>query len=145
MYAGENWRGLFMETNLIYGLELLAVVQTAADPSIDLDGKCVTFYVDNNNAISALVRAGPKALAVSISARIFWAICTKRPITPWFERVPGKINITDFPTRFVDPPYRLRSFKEFTFKDNLLRMIRIGLRAGGNGFFDHAGLVGSFY
>ena len=95
MYAGENWMGLFIETNLIYGLELLAVVQTAADTSIELDGKCVTFYVDNNNTISALVRADSKALAISTLARIFWAICIKRSITPWVERVPGKINIAD--------------------------------------------------
>ena len=126
-------------------MELLALVQTAADPSIDLDGKCVTFYVDNNNTLSVLVRADSKALVISISARIFWAICIKRSITPWLERVPGKINISDFPTRFADPPYKLRSFKEFTFKDNLLRMIRIGLRAGENGFFGSADLVGSFY
>ena len=84
-------------------------------------------------------------MAISILARIFWAICIKRSIIPWFERVPGKINIADFPTRFAKLPYRLRSFRELTFRNNLFRMIRTGLRAGAHGFFDPTDLVGSFY
>ena len=58
---------------------------------------------------------------------------------------PGKNNISDFPARFVGFPYRLRAFKEFSFTENLLRMIRIGLKEGSHGFFDPTDLVGSFY
>ena len=39
MCANEEWADLFKGANLIYGLGNLAVVQTAADPSIDLDVK----------------------------------------------------------------------------------------------------------
>lgn len=113
MYDDQERADLFKETNQIYGLELLAVVQTSAGPSIDLAGKCATFYVGNNNARSALLRADSKALGISILAWIFRAICIKRNITPWFERVPGRINISDLPTCFAELPYRLRPFKEF--------------------------------
>ena len=133
MYADKDWADLFNATNLIYGLELLAAVQTAAGPSVDLDGKCVTFYADNN-AIAEILRADSEALIISISARIFWAICIKRNIAPWFGRVQGKINISDFPTRFAELPYRLRYFKEFPHTGNLLRMIRVWLAEGGHGF-----------
>ena len=84
MYADAEWVALFSKANLIYGRELMAVVQTAADPSVDLGGKCVTFYVAGNNNLSALVRADSEGLAISILARIFWAICIKLSIAPWF-------------------------------------------------------------
>ena len=51
MTADQAWVDLFIKTNSIYGLEMLGIVQTAADPALDLDGRCVTFYIDSNSTI----------------------------------------------------------------------------------------------
>ena len=50
--------GLFDEANLIAGMELLAVIQTAAGPTIPIGGKCVAFYVDSKTALGVLMKAG---------------------------------------------------------------------------------------
>ena len=79
--------GLFLEANLICGSELLEIVLTTADPTVDLDNKSVAFYIDNDNAISALVKADIKRIAIAILARLFWAFVAWGGVTPWFERV----------------------------------------------------------
>ena len=40
--ASVEWAALFSEMNSIYGLELLALPQTVADPRIDLGRKSIT-------------------------------------------------------------------------------------------------------
>ena len=57
--VGKRWSRLFRDTSLIYGLEMLAIFAILFDPSVDLEGKNVTFYVDNNNALHALVSNAP--------------------------------------------------------------------------------------
>ena len=78
MIADQGWVGLFVKTNLIYGLEMLAIVQTAAGPALDLDGRCVTFYIDSNNAICALISGRSRTVVISVLVRTFWAICGRR-------------------------------------------------------------------
>ena len=94
-----EWIKLFLETNLIYGLELLDIVLTTADSSLGLDNKNITYYIDNNNAISDLVKADSKRIVISILARLFRALVARRGITPWFERAGSKKNIAD-----LNPP-----------------------------------------
>ena len=143
--ATDEWLALFSETNLIYGLELLAAVQTAADPRIDLDNMNVTFYIDNNNALIALIKADSKRRIIQILVRLFWAIMARRNITPWFERAPSDFNITDRPTRLVELPYPIRTARIFPFQTNLLRMVSDALLLHDRGFFDPDEIVGRYY
>ena len=77
---------------MLYWSGLLAAVQESDLPSIDLDGKCATPYVDRNNAVSELVLADSKASAISTSGRI-----SRAEYRPWFERVRGNSHISDPP------------------------------------------------
>ena len=72
--AGGEWRALFSPTSLIYGLELIALIQKVADPRIDIDNKSVTFYIDNNASKMALIKGGSKCRIAAILVRIFRAI-----------------------------------------------------------------------
>ena len=62
---------------MIYGLELLDIALTTADSSIDLENKSITYYIDNNNALSALVKADRNRMVIAILARLFWALVAK--------------------------------------------------------------------
>ena len=141
----DEWMARFSETNLIYGLELLAAVRTAADPRIDLDNKNVTFYIDSNNAKMALIKSDSKRRIIAILVRTFWAIMTRRNITPWFERVPSKLNITDRPTRLVKLPYSIRAARISPCQTNLLRMVSEALLLHDRGFFYPGEIVGRYY
>ena len=92
--------GLFLETNLIYGSELSAIVLTTADPTLDIDNKSIAFYIDNKNAIAALVKADSKRKAIAIWVILFWALVDRRGIAHWFESGFGE-KIADLPTRRV--------------------------------------------
>ena len=54
--AGFRWRSTFAKTNFIYGLELLALFALLMQEDNDMRNRCVTFYIDNDNALQALVR-----------------------------------------------------------------------------------------
>ena len=75
--ASLGWIELFRGANSIYGLELLAIALTTADSSLDLENKSITYYIDNNNALSALVKADSKRMVIAILARLFWALVGK--------------------------------------------------------------------
>ena len=143
--AGGEWKSLFAPTRLIYGLELIALIQTFADPRIDIDNKSVTFYIDNNASKMALIKGDSKCLIAAISVRIFCAIVARGGITPWFDRVPTDFNIADKPTRRAKHPYRVKTARIFEFPTNLLRMVTVALEQGDNGFFDPDEIVGRYY
>ena len=105
--ADQIWVGIFIKTNLIYGLELMAVVQIAADLSLPSDDKSITFYLDNNNALIALTKADSKREIIMVLTRLFWAIVARRRITPWFERVGSDFNIPNAPTRIGIWPFHV--------------------------------------
>ena len=92
----------FDETNLICGLEMLAA-KTAAGPTLPIQGRCVTFYVDSKSALGAAVKADSKTAAISASARILCEICARRGITPRFEWATSGFNISGRPARFKHP------------------------------------------
>ena len=102
--ARDDWGPLFKETNWIFGLELLPVVQIAADPNIDIDDKCIAFYVGNSPTQGALIRASSLRGVIEAVVRIFRDICAKRRISPWFEHDPSGVNISDLPIRNVALP-----------------------------------------
>ena len=145
MTAGQGMCDLFIETNLIYGLEMLANVQTAADPDLDLDGQCVTFYIDDNNAISALIKGGSGTVIISVLSRIFWEICGRSGIMPWLERAPSPVNIADIPARFGELPFRSKSTAKFSHRNELSRMVATAMGGHASGYLDPDVLIGRFY
>ena len=54
--APDEWAELFSETSLIYGLELIALIQKAAGTRIDMGRKCITFYIDNNASKMGIIK-----------------------------------------------------------------------------------------
>ena len=113
--GSADWVGLFLETNSIYGLELVDIVLTTSDISLDLDNRSIAYYIDNNNAISALVKADTKQIVIAILAILFRALVAKRGIAPWFDRVGSWKNIADLTTRLVELPYSVTYQKILPF------------------------------
>ena len=55
-----SWRGRICKeqnANLICVLEMDPAVLTVSDKSLDLDNKCITYYIDNNAAKCGLIKA----------------------------------------------------------------------------------------
>ena len=145
LVADHRWVDIFIKTNLIYGLELLAVVEIVADKSIPLGDKSITFYVDNNNALIALTKADSKREVIMVLARLFWAIVARRRITPWSGRVDSDYNIADVPTRNGLLPFPASSAKIFQFEKQLSELVYQAMEDQHNGFFDPDLLVGSLF
>ena len=57
--VGPHWMTLFASTCEIYGLEMMAILAILFDPLSDLTGINITFFVDNNNSLEALVSNAP--------------------------------------------------------------------------------------
>ena len=144
MTADQGRFTLFDKTNLIYGLEMMAIVQTSADPDLDLEGQCVTFYIDNN-AISALIRGDSDTVIISVLTRIFWAICGRMGIAPFLESVPSGFNSADRPTRITKLPFWCKPTDGFSYQGELFRMVTEGSSANASGYFGPDLLVGRFY
>lgn len=136
---------IFLKTILIYGLEMLAIVRAAAYPDLDMGGQCITFHIDNNNALAALIKAEANTVFISALCIIFWAICSRMGITPWLERAPADFNIADLPTRFEKLPSRRKSTRGFPYLKELRRAVTGGLAENSSGFFDPCLLGGRFY
>ena len=80
-------------------MEVLAVLAILLEKSNELRNKSVTFYIDNNNALSALIKNAANPPEIQAMAGLIWHRIRDLRITPWFERVPSKRNIADLPTR----------------------------------------------
>ena len=78
------------ETNLSCVREMAPAVQTVADKSLDLDNKCITFYIDNDAAKCGWIKSESKVPILSILSRIFRVIVAYRNITHglnvWIQR-----------------------------------------------------------
>ena len=70
-------------TNLIEGLELMAVVVFIYENGPMISGKSVAIYIDNNCALSALVKGGAKSEVVANMVRIFWFYVQKYDVNVW--------------------------------------------------------------
>ena len=78
-------------------------------------GKSLAIYVDNNCALSSLVRGTAKSEVLANLVQLFWFYAEKYNIKIWLERVHSAKNIADVPTRNKRIPYK----------------------AGGEGLFSH--------
>ena len=111
--TGLRWKSTFAKTNFIYGLELLALLALLMEKGNDIRGKSVTFYIDNDNALHALVKNASEPTVIQGMVALIWHRLRDLRITPWFERVPSKRNVADLPTRGVTIPFPVRTFQTF--------------------------------
>ena len=96
---------MFIDTNLIYGLEMLALLALLYRPNNRLEGRNATFHIDNGNAFEAVVKNNAKPLIIVAMTHLIWHRIHMLNLTPWFEWVPGTRNIADLPTRGGNNPF----------------------------------------
>ena len=96
-----DWATFSDHTTYIYGLEMLAILQTALATGELLMGGNVVFYIDNSNSMGALIRGSPDTLVIRKMAQLFRKRAQDLEISVWLEKIPSWINIADLPTRFA--------------------------------------------
>ena len=87
----------FRDASVIYGLELRTVVATIFSLRYRLRGCAVAVYIDNNSALSALIKGDPRSIPVSRLISFMWYISALFDIALWFGRVSYALNISDLP------------------------------------------------
>lgn len=65
----------------------------------ELRDKSAPFYIDNDNALSALLKGAAKPPDIHAAAGLIWRRVRDLRIAPRFERVQSIRNIADLPTR----------------------------------------------
>ena len=92
-----TWFGIFAETNVIYGLEMLAVIATIFALRDCIAGRKVTIYVGDSNTKDALVNGYSNSPIIDNPVKIFWAFAQSSGAWVWIEHVPGIRNIAGLP------------------------------------------------
>ena len=131
--TGDYWVRLFETTNLIYGLEMLALLATLHIIGTPLRNKNVTFHIDNKNAFDALVKNNSKSTIITAMTQLIWHKIRELGITAWFEWIPGNRNIADLPTRGVKITFKCPDQKEFGDLRALYRNIQSAKQAMDTG------------
>ena len=111
--VGPHWKKLFADTCEIYGLEMLAICAILFDPLSDLTGLNITFFVDNNNSLDALVSNAPGPPVIAAMTQLIWYRIADLNAAVWFERVPSTKNIADLPTEMKQMPFPSRHIANF--------------------------------
>ena len=122
------WCNIFHRTNLILGLELLALVAFFEQLAPRLSGQSVWVYVDNNNVLAAVTRGDSNTETVAVLVANLWDTLQRHSICAWFSRVPAALNPADLPTRGRMVPFPARFRGNFTSLVPLLRSTRNSLR-----------------
>ena len=122
--TGKYWEALFDSTNLIYGLEMLALLAILYYPNNRLRNKNATFHIDNANAFDAVVKNSARPSVIVAMTHLIWHRIYELGITAWFEWVPGNRNIADLPTRNVTIPFKCVEGKTFPDLRKLHGVIR---------------------
>ena len=121
------WIRMFHSTNLIYGLELLALLAFIYMNRFVLRNKSVNIYIDNNNALCALIRGDSNTAVIADMSACFWRLCQSFGIDVWLGRVGSKLNIADHPTREESSlPFKVVKTSDYK---NLFKLSQIVQRA----------------
>ena len=126
---GPHWNTLFDKTSLIYGLEMLAFLALLWTPDPPFRGKTVTFHLDNENAVKALIKNNAKPDIITAMTHLAWFRLYQLDVTPWFEWVPSNRNIADLPTRRVKLPFKTLNRSEFKNLRDLYDLIKQAVTA----------------
>ena len=91
----------------------------------DLANTSATFYIDNNNALLAILKNSAEPTSIQAMAGLIWHRIRELNITPLFGRVPSKRNIADMPTRRVKIQYKYLKRGKFRMAIGLRKLIDI--------------------
>ena len=127
--TGKHWVTLFDHTSLIYGLEMLALLAKLWQDNKELRGKCVTFHLDNENALKAIIKNNSKVTIITAMTQLIWHRITQLEIIPWFEWVPSNRNISDLPTRRTPVPFKAKKTGKFIRLREVYRVIKAAIAA----------------
>ena len=133
MTTGKRWKTLFNKTNYIYGLEMLALLALVIDPRADIDGKAIVFYLDNDNAVKAMVKNKSDTRVIQTMTLLIWHILAIRGVRAWFEWVGSNFNPADLPTRKAPLPFPVRKNYQFRNLNRAHELIKEGLICVENG------------
>ena len=111
--TGFRRKSTSAKTNFVYGLELSALLSLLQQDNNDIRDKSATFYIDNNNALQALVRNTARPTVIQCMVALIWHRIRDFRITPWSERVQSKRNLADLPTRRVQIQCPVLAFHGF--------------------------------
>ena len=89
----------WLKNKNIYILETYAVVLASAHVHARGRRGPTLFFLDNDAALSALIRGYADDETARTLITIFWRQCRVFKITPWLERVRSCDNIADGPSR----------------------------------------------
>ena len=91
--TGHRWRKTFGKTFYIYGLDSLSVLEMIHGKSSELRNRSVTFYIENDNFLCALINNAANPPEIQAMVGLIWHRIRDLRIAPWFESVPSKRNI----------------------------------------------------
>ena len=111
-------------TNLIDGMGILSIVAFIVEHGARLADKAVAVYIDNNCALSALVKGSAKSEVLANVVQIFWLYVQKFEIEIWLQRVPSTRNIADLPTRGRRIPFQAEEELRFSKLDQLFAELK---------------------
>ena len=86
-------------TQTIGQAELLPAVLARSVWCDSLDGRRALFFLDNDAARAALIKARSPSVASNSLVRSFLLCESRGPAWPWFARVPSPSNLSDDPSR----------------------------------------------
>ena len=119
------WVEAFRRTNLIYGLELSPLLGFVFMNMALLANRTVNIYIDNNNALAALIRGDSNTVIVADMAAVFWRALVALGIDVRLGRVGSKLNIAGIPTRDKPRlPYQALRKEQFEELFTLLDIVR---------------------
>ena len=118
---------LLHRANLIYGLDLLALLAFIFMNRNWLRNSSINAYLGNNNALCALIRGDSNAAIVADMVAVFWNVLQKYGIDIWLGRVGSKLNIADHPTRTESPlPFEVKASAPYR---ELFKLAQIAIKA----------------
>lgn len=128
----KAWNEAFHKTNLIYGLELLALLGFIYMNRALLANCTVNIYIDNNNALASVIRGDSNTTIIADMVAVFWRALVALGIDVWLGRVGSKLNIADIPTR-DKPRLPFKVLQRSQYKE-LFTLLDIVRRARDNVF-----------
>ena len=107
--APVTWPYLFRHTDLIYGLELLALSAFSEDRESYLWGTTCWVCLGNNNCLDALILGDSNTDVIAILVAMFWQMAQRFDIFVWISHVWSTLNPADLPTRGEKLPAKASS------------------------------------
>ena len=94
-----KWWRIHVGQQIIGQAELFPIIVVRAFKGLLWENRRVLFYVDNDSARDAMIKAYSPSLASQNMIYSFFHLEKSAPSYPWFARVPSSSNIADWPTR----------------------------------------------